>query len=206
MVRGKTERDDGDGGEMRLECIKDVIMNITSDKAFTAGLTYEGYYYTDPNSFDKTLFSKNNFGIRHHIRDYLDSGDDEFFDKHFKIEIVEESNHFDKARELLPLSNCLKRHHACVIVKGGLVIAKGYNESPEACITCARMDIEHNAGSYDDCAAVHAEVSALIKAKVDLGGAELYLVCSDEVDPIPCPACQKLLDWTGVKQVREVQG
>ena len=69
------------------------------------------------------------------------------------------------------------------------------------------MDIEHNTGSYDDCLAVHAEVSVLIRARESsLRGSELYLVCADEVDHIPCPACQKLLDWAGVKQVREVQG
>ena len=69
------------------------------------------------------------------------------------------------------------------------------------------MDIEHNTGSYDDCLAVHAEVSVLIRARESsLRGSELYLVCADEVDHIPCPACQKLLDWAGVKQVREGQG
>jgi len=191
---------------MRLECIKDVIMNITSDKAFTAGLTYEGYYYTNPDSFDKTLCAKNDFGMRHHLRDYPDSGDDEFFDKYFKIEIVEELNYFNEARKLLPLSNCLKRQYACVIVRDGRVISEGYNESPTACTTCARLDIAHNAGSYDDCPAVHAEVSALINAPQELlEGAELYLVCADEPNPIPCPGCAKLLKWAGVKVMREVE-
>ena len=117
-----------------------------------------------------------------------------------------EMNYFDEARKLLPLSNCLKRHYACVIVKSGRSLSNGYNTSLKTCTTCARMDIEHNTGSYDDCLAVHAEASALIRTKVDLEGSELHLVCSDEVDPIPCPACQKLLDFAGVKQVREVQG
>ena len=116
-------------------------------------------------------------------------------------------NYFDEARKLLPLSNCLKRHYACVIVSEGNIIAKGWNESPEACTTCARLDIEHNTGSYEDCPAIHAEAMAMIKARENsLEGAELYLVCADEVDPIPCPTCQKLLDWAGVKQMREVQG
>jgi len=67
------------------------------------------------------------------------------------------------------------------------------------------VDIEHNAEGYDDCPAVHAEVSALIRARENsLEGAEIYLVCSDEVDPIPCPACQRLLDYAGVKRIREV--
>jgi len=115
-------------------------------------------------------------------------------------------NYFDEARKLLPLSNCLKRHYACVIVRGGHIIAKGYNKSLTGCTTCARMDIEHNVGDYAECKSVHAEASALIKAKVELEGAELYLVCSDEVDPIPCPTCKKMMEFAGVIQAREVKG
>ena len=118
-----------------------------------------------------------------------------------------EMNYFDIARTLLPLSNCLKRQYACVITNYGVIIATGHNGSPKGCTTCARMDIAHNTGDYVECQSVHAESSALISARKKLlQGAEIYLVCSDEVDPIPCPTCQKLLDWAGVKQVREVQG
>ena len=114
-------------------------------------------------------------------------------------------NYFDISRTLLPLSNCLKRQYACVIVSDGRIIATGRNESLEACTTCARIDVDHNTGDYADCGSVHAEAMALINARKKLlQGAELYLVCSDEVDPIPCPTCQKLLDFAGVKQVREV--
>jgi len=114
-------------------------------------------------------------------------------------------NYWDEARKLLPLSNCLKRQYACVIVMGGRIISKGWNESLKPCTTCARMDIEHNVGDYAECRAVHAEAMALVKARENsLHGAELYLACADEVDPIPCPTCQKLLDWAGVKQVKEV--
>jgi len=114
-------------------------------------------------------------------------------------------NYFDEARKLLPLSNCLKRHYACVIVRGDHIVANGYNTSLKTCSTCARMDIEHNTGSYDDCPAMHAEAMALVKARDDLEGSELYLVCSDEDDPIPCPTCQKMLEFAGVTQVREVK-
>ena len=188
---------------MKLECIKDVIMNITSDKAFTAGLTYEGYRHTNPDSFDETLCAKNNFGMRHHIKDYPDLGDNDFFDEHFKI--ISEPNYFDEARKLLPLSNCLKRNYACVIVKDGHIVTKGYNESLTGCTTCARLDIEHNVGDYAECSSVHAEAMSLIKAKEDLYGAELYLVCSDEADPIPCSTCRKMMDFAGVIQVKEVK-
>jgi len=114
-------------------------------------------------------------------------------------------NYFDEARKLLPLSNCLKRHYACVIVKDGHIIAKGYNKSLTGCTTCSREDIEHNVGDYAGCSSVHAEQSAMIGAREDLEGAELYLVCLDEVDPIPCPTCRKMMDFAGVIQVKEVK-
>ena len=196
-------RDKRGDGKVKLECIKDVIMNITSDRAFTEGLTYEGYRHTNPDSFDETLCAKNNFGMGHHIKDYPDLGDNEFFDKHFKI--ISESNYFDEARKLLPLSNCLKRHYACVIVRGGHIIAKGYNKSLTGCTTCAREDIEHNVGDYAECKSIHAEQMAMIGTEESLYGAELYLVCSDEVDPIPCPTCKKMMEFAGVIQAREVK-
>jgi len=71
---------------------------------------------------------------------------------------------------------------------------------------CAREGIDHNVGSYDDCPAMHAEVSALLGVDLEkLNGAELYLVCDKEDNPTPCPTCQKMLDWSGVKQVKELQ-
>ena len=116
------------------------------------------------------------------------------------------NNFWHTARLLLQHSNCLKRRYACVIVKEGSIIATGYNASLEGCTECAREGIPHNAGSYDGCPAVHAEAMALIHAdNWSLNGSELYLVCADEVDPVPCPTCQKMLDWCGVKQVMEVQ-
>ncbi|SPF51181.1 CMP/dCMP deaminase (fragment) [Candidatus Desulfosporosinus infrequens] len=114
-------------------------------------------------------------------------------------------NYFDEARKLLPCSNCLKRRYACVIVLHGQIISKGWNTSPTTCVTCSRLDIEHNVGDYAECSSVHAEQMALINARESLEGAELYLVCADEVDPIPCPTCAKLMDFYGVKLVREVQ-
>ena len=122
----------------------------------------------------------------------------------YKVEI----NFWEIARELLPESNCPKRQYACVIARDGRIIATGHNESLEWCTVCARMNIEHNTGSYDDCPAIHAEVSALINAPQELlQGSELYLVCADEPNPIPCPGCAKLLKWAGVKVIKgEVLG
>lgn len=112
-------------------------------------------------------------------------------------------NYFDIARLLLPHSNCLKRHYACVIVKDGRVISKGWNQSLTGCTTCHRDGIPHNTGDYSECSSVHAEAMALLNANTP--DAELYLVCDKEENPTPCPACQKMLNWCGVTQRREPQ-
>lgn len=115
-------------------------------------------------------------------------------------------NYWNTARLLLPLSNCLKRHYACVIVKDGNIIATGYNASLEGCTVCAREGIEHNVGDYAECSSVHAEQAAMLNAdNWRLDGAELYLVCSDEPDPVPCSTCRKLMEWSGITQRREPQ-
>ena len=114
-----------------------------------------------------------------------------------------ELNFWDEARRGLKYSNCLKRKYACVIVRGGVIISKGWNESLTECVTCTRIDTEHNAGSYAECPSIHAEQKAMIECQRRLQGAELYLVCDESIDPTPCPGCQKLMDFYGVKQVRE---
>jgi len=183
---------------MKLECIKDVIMNGTDKIELFSGKVYEGFIYKE------NIHVRNDSGYRHEVKLLGSDRLDEFFNEHFRE--VEYPSLWEVARLLLPLSRCKKRQYACVIANDGVIIATGYNQSLTACTTCVRMNVEHNTGSYDDCPAVHAEASALINAPQELlQGAELYLVCADEVNPIPCPTCQKLLDWAGVKRVREVQ-
>ena len=198
----------GEGGKMKLECIKDVVMNVSEEKAFTKGNTYNGYYYRGRDSinpYHKVFCSKNDLGERHCIKNPESKGLDKFFDEHFRE--IRETSYWDLARTLLSNSNCLKRQYACVIVSDGRIIATGYNKSLEGCTVCAREGIEHNVGDYTECRSVHAEQMGLINAPQNLlKGAELYLVCADEVDPIPCPTCAKLLKWAGVKLMREVDG
>lgn len=112
-------------------------------------------------------------------------------------------NYWDVARNLLPLSNCLKRHYACVIVSGNRIIATGYNKSLTGCTECAREDLGHNIGDYSECRSIHAEQMALLRRDVLFLEAELYLVCDKDPDPKPCPICQRMMNWCGVKQVKE---
>lgn len=114
-------------------------------------------------------------------------------------------------------STCLKRHYGCVIVKGDIIIATGYNGSPrgmENCCdrgNCKRANAERYT-SYESCDSVHAEQNALIAASRDrLIGATVYLACEgydgglekwfEDYHPIPCGICAKMLKNAGITRV-----
>ena len=104
------------------------------------------------------------------------------------------------ATKLLPLSNCLRRHYACVIIKDNKIIGTGYNHSLTGCTTCHREGLEHNVGDYAECQSIHAEQMALLNSdNSDLRGSTLYLVSDKDNNPKPCPICQRMMDWAGVK-------
>lgn len=119
----------------------------------------------------------------------------------------EKKNYFEVAKSYLKNSNCLRRKYACVIVNPlGNVIAYGWNEAPRQCRICAREGMEHNKGDYAECPSIHAEQMALLG--IDLGvleGGTLYLVCDKDENPTPCPTCQKLMDYCGVKLAKGVK-
>lgn len=117
-------------------------------------------------------------------------------------------NYWDKARELLPNSNCLRRSYAAIIVsEWGETIGAGYNESIEGCKICAREGKEHNSGNYTEGCSIHAEQMALLMADIrDLNRSTLYLVCNEEKKPVPCPTCEILLDYCGVTLKGEPNG
>ena len=61
-----------------------MLMTVTRHKAFTKGNVYNGYYYHGRDLSDvgtRSLCAKNDLGKRHHIN----TGTDEFFNKHFRI-------------------------------------------------------------------------------------------------------------------------
>lgn len=120
-------------------------------------------------------------------------------------------------------STCLKRHYGCVIVKGDVIVATGYNGSPRGetncCDTgiCGRQNCERYTG-YENCVAVHAEQNALIAAsRNDIIGSTVYLACEEgswenaniryyykwkeDTNPVPCNICAKMLKNAGVARV-----
>lgn len=121
-------------------------------------------------------------------------------------------------------STCLKRHYGCVIVNNDIIIATGYNGSPrgeENCCDvglCKRADAKRYTG-YESCAGVHAEQNALIAADAEkLICATIYLACEEanvvqltayekeiiwreDVHPVPCPLCRRMLKNAGIARV-----
>ena len=124
-------------------------------------------------------------------------------------------------------SACLRRHYGCVIVKGDVIVATGYNGSPrgrENCCdrgTCKRMNAERYSG-YENCDSVHAEQNALISTSFDkLIGATVYLACEEygldkvksdiwgeeiidfyeDNNPVPCNICMRMLRNAGVARI-----
>lgn len=72
---------------MKLECIEDVIMNVSDEKTFTKGNFYNGYYYCGRDSIEpykKVFCAKNDFKQRHCIRNTNSPSLDDFFNKHFR--------------------------------------------------------------------------------------------------------------------------
>jgi len=113
-------------------------------------------------------------------------------------------DYWDVARKLLPLSNCLRRKYAAIIVKDGVIISTGYNKSLSGCTECGRESAEHGVGGYSDCRSIHAEQMTLLRAERELlPGSQLYLVCDRDVNPVPCGICWRMMQFAGVELVRE---
>ena len=123
------------------------------------------------------------------------------------------------AREVSKRSTCLRRHYGTVIVNNDIIIATGYNGSTRGAQncsdrgTCKRQDAERYSG-YENCDAVHAEQNALIATeKQKLEGSTVYLACEnvkenngeytfvEDLEPVPCNICARMLLNAGVARV-----
>jgi len=109
-------------------------------------------------------------------------------------------NYWDKARQLLPKSNCIKGH-ACIIVNSArIIVSSGYAAGPVTCSPCTRLDVEHNSGDYSECNTIHAEQMAIMRGQFSnlIKGTQMYLVNHLGEPSTPCPTCQKMMDYCGV--------
>ena len=140
--------------------------------------------------------------------------------------------YIDIALAVSKRSTCVKRHYGCVIVKNDIIIATGYNGSPrgeENCCdrgTCKRANAERYSG-YENCDSVHAEQNALLAtSREKLIGSTVYLACEEyglnheksamweeeiidfheDVNPVPCGICMRMLKNTGVARIVNRRG
>lgn len=106
------------------------------------------------------------------------------------------------ARETATRSNCVRRKHGAVVVRGRRIRSTGYNGAPSGhphCDegACPRATSETPSGwGHDNCIAIHAEANALLfAAPEDREGASLYITGP------PCFTCAKLIANSGIEEV-----
>jgi dCMP deaminase len=106
------------------------------------------------------------------------------------------------ARETASRSNCVRRQHGAVVVRGRRIRSTGYNGPPSGhphCDegACPRATSDAASGwAHDNCIAIHAEANALLYSSPDeREGASLYITGP------PCFTCAKLIANSGIEEV-----
>ncbi len=121
------------------------------------------------------------------------------------------------AKAVSERSTCLKKHYGCVIVKNGEVVSTGYNGNVRGeshCWTCTKASGNGDMEEYSQCAAVHAEMNAIISAsRNEMLGADLYLAGFDvksgepiECEAWPCEICLRLIKNAGIYRIINSKG
>ena len=114
-------------------------------------------------------------------------------------------------------STCLKKHYGAVIVKNGTILSTGYNGNVRGeghCTSCTKASGNGDMEEYLQCAAVHAEMNAIISAsRNDMLGADLYLAGFDvksgtpvECEAWPCEICLRLVKNAGIERIINNKG
>jgi dCMP deaminase len=114
-------------------------------------------------------------------------------------------------------STCLKKHYGAVIVKNGTILSTGYNGNVRGeshCGVCTKVSGDGDMLEYSKCAAVHAEMNAIISAsRNDMLGADLYLAGFDvksgepiECEAYPCEICLRLIKNAGIERIINNKG
>lgn len=117
------------------------------------------------------------------------------------------------AKAVAARSTCLRRQYGAVIVKNDVIVSTGYNGSarnePNCCdlgICWREMNNIPHGQQYEKCAAVHAEMNAVINGnRSDMQGATLYLAGFENKKPLegvePCEMCQRVIKNSGILEV-----
>lgn len=121
------------------------------------------------------------------------------------------------AKAVSARSTCLKKHYGAVIVKNGTILSTGYNGNVRGeghCGMCTKSSGDGDMSEYSQCAAVHAEMNAIISAsRNDMLGAELYLAGFNvktgepvECEAWPCEICLRLIKNAGIERIINSSG
>lgn len=122
------------------------------------------------------------------------------------------------AKAVSARSTCLKKHYGAVIVKNGTILSTGYNGNVRGeshCGTfCTKASGNGDMEEYLQCAAVHAEMNAIISAsRNDMLEADLYLAGFDvktgeaiECEAWPCEICLRLIKNAGINRIINSKG
>ena len=114
-------------------------------------------------------------------------------------------------------STCLKKHYGAVVVRDGEIISTGYNGNVRGeshCGRCTKASGNGDMEEYSQCAAVHAEMNALLSAsRREMLGADLYLAGFDvktgepiECEAWPCEICLRLIKNAGIYRIINNRG
>lgn len=121
------------------------------------------------------------------------------------------------AKAVSQRSTCLKKHYGAVIVRDGEIISTGYNGNVRGeshCGWCTKASGNGDMEEYSQCAAVHAEMNALLSAsRREMLGADLYLAGYDvksgeplECEAWPCEICLRLIKNAGIDRIINSKG
>lgn len=96
-------------------------------------------------------------------------------------------------------ASCTRAKVGAVIVKGGHVLAHGYNGAPSGLPHCDQVPHQCSPSRTQGCTrAIHAEANAITyAAKVGVMVAGAVMFCTHE----PCLACAGLIIQSGIKRV-----
>lgn len=96
----------------------------------------------------------------------------------------------------------------CVIVDKHRIVSSGYNSQTKCNPIQLELDNKFFPG-YNNRGPVHAEVAALsplIKKRIDLSGATLYIYRKDKEGHLamarPCPRCMSLIKKLGIRRLQ----
>ena len=106
------------------------------------------------------------------------------------------------ARETASRSNCVRRQHGAVVVKGRRIRSTGYNGPPSGhppCDegACPRANSDAASGwGHDNCIAIHAEANAILySSPEEREGASIYIT------GVPCFTCAKFIANSGISEI-----